>query len=218
MTDNNTNTAEEIEQKGIMAKHTNLKKATCATVMAGLLAAGGVMAYLTSTDAAENNFSLAEKIEIDIVEPNWVEADAAAMLPTMTVAKDPAITNISDVEGWIAMKVEVPTMNVKLADESSPSSHELVTYSVNDGWTETGAASYDATTNMTTHTYLYSDALAAGSTSKALFDNITLINLADGQIAADNLNQSLNVYGYAIQTHGFDNVGAAWAAYQGQNS
>lgn len=218
MTDDRKENSVEIDQKRGDAKHRNLKKATCTTALASLLAVGGVMAYLTSTDAAENDFSLAEKIEISVVEPNWVEADAQGMLPTMTVSKDPAVKNISDVEGWIAMQVEVPTMNVKLVGDTAAANHELVTYSVNEGWTETGTASFDATTGMTTHTYLYKDALAAGNTTKSLFDNITLINLVEGQISGDDLNQSLNVRGYAIQSHGFSDVDSAWAAYLGQNA
>lgn len=223
MTDETSENPVETEQMGEAAvrassKRTNLKKATCATALASLLAVGGVMAYLTSTDAAENEFSLAEKIEISVVEPNWVEADAQAMLPTMTVAKDPAVKNVSDVEGFIAMKVEVPTMNVKLVGDAAAADHELVTYAVNDGWTETGTATYDAATGMTTHTYLYKDALAAGGTTKSLFDNITLVNLVEGQITGSDLNQSLNVHGYAIQSHGFSDVASAWAAYLGQNA
>lgn len=219
MTDENENpTTIATDQKAAKASHGNLKKAACATALASLLAVGGVMAYLTSTDAAENRFSLAEKIEIDVVEPSWVEADASGMLPNMTVAKDPAVKNVSDVEGWIAMTIEVPTKSIQLVGESAAANHELVEYTINNGWTETGSATYDASTGMTTHTYLYGNKLPAGATTDSLFDDITLVNMIEGQIPNAELQQSLNVYGYAIQSHGFADVEAAWAAYRAQNA
>lgn len=95
--------------------------------------------------------------------------------------------------------------------------HELLSYTVNDGWTEQGTGTYDAETGMTKHTYLYDTAVAGQATTASVFDNVTAANYANGQIGANAL-QNLQVDGYSIQALGFDTAAAAWAAYGAQNA
>lgn len=206
------------------------KKGFATLLVSGVLAAslcmGGVMAYLTATDSATNNFTVAEKLAIEVVEPNWDPTDAdnngvpdAAedVLPGQTVSKDPQIKNLTSVESYAIMQVDVPTKTVQLEGEDAAAQHELFTYTVNAGWTEQGTGTYNAETGMTTHTYFYDTTLAGNATSTAVFDDVTLVNLADGQMAGA-LAQSIDVTGYAIQALGFNDCGAAWTAYQAQNA
>ena len=206
-------------------------KALITAGVAGALVVGamGTFAYFTGTDSVENVFTMSEGMtdKIEVVEPAWDLTDADAnnvpdaaenLVPLQTVAKDPAVKNGSDVAAWVFIQVKVPTAEVSVVGEDgapvAAASHELFTYTVKDGWTEHGTPT--VADGYTTHTYLCDAQVAAGATSPALFDDVTLINLveAQGTSGADKIT----VDGHAIQAEGFADAASAWAAYSAQNA
>ena len=210
-------------------KHTRVKQMIAAGVAGALLIGTmGTFAFFTGTDSVSNKYSISDGLQdkITLTETNWDTTDddgngipdaAEKVVPTQTLAKNPVVNNESDVSAYLMAQVKVPTASVKVVQEdgsveATASSHELWTYTVNSGWTETGTAFVKD--GYTVHTYLYNPAVAAGASSAAVFDDITLINLAEGQgLTADQVD----VIGFGIQEEGFDNAAAAWDAYVKQN-
>lgn len=206
------------------------KKGFATLLVSGALAVtlcvGGVFAYLTATDSVTNKFGFTDSHSIDVIEPNWDTTDADGngipdaadnVLPGQTIAKDPQVKNLKDFDAYMFVEVSVPTLSMQLDGDAEAVPHELLSYTVNDGWTEQGTGTYDAETGMTKHTYLYDTAVAGQATTVSVFDNVTTANYANGQIGANAL-QNLQVDGYSIQALGFDTAAAAWAAYGAQNA
>lgn len=170
-------------------------KAGVSVALVGTLALAGIGAYFTGTDTVENKFDISAGLtdKITVVEENWDTTDAddngipdAAehVVPLQTLAKDPVVKNETDVEAWLFCQIKVPTANVSVVGEDgtpeAAASHELFTYTVNEGWTEHGTPV--VADGYTTHTYLYNTKVAANSqTAKAVFDDVTLINLVEAQ-------------------------------------
>lgn len=205
-------------------------KAVVSVALVGTLAMAGIGAYFTGTDTVENKFDISAGLtdKITVTEANWDTTDddgdgvpdaAQHVVPLQTIAKDPVVDNKSDVEAWLFCQIKVPTANVSVVgDDGAPEAaaqHELFTYTVNDGWTESGTPVVKD--GYTTHTYLYNTKVAAGaSTAKAVFDDVTLINLVEAQGVSGP--DQIDVIGHGIQAEGLDTAAAAWAAYTAQNA
>lgn len=189
---------------------------------AAALAAGGTLAYLTASDSAINEFSITEglKDNIEVIEPSWDPEDAKDMIPTETVAKDPQLVNDSTVDAYAIMQISVPHKNVITASEDGTlqqaASLDLFTYQSNPAWEELGSGTLSEDGTKMIHTYLYSGILAAGETTESVFDEVSLINVIDGQI--DGMDLTIDVDGFAIQAEGFSSAADAWSAYQKQNA
>lgn len=128
-------------------------KAVVSVALVGTLAMAGIGAYFTGTDTVENKFDISAGLtdKITVTEANWDTTDddgdgvpdaAQHVVPLQTIAKDPVVDNKSDVEAWLFCQIKVPTANVSVVgDDGAPEAaaqHELFTYTVNDGWTESG--------------------------------------------------------------------------------
>lgn len=191
---------------------------------------GAALISFTGTDTVENKFDISAGLtdKITVVEENWDTTDADTngipdaaehVVPLQTLAKDPVVKNESDVEAWLFCQIKVPTANVSVVGEDgtpeAAASHELFTYTVNEGWTESGTPV--VADGYTTHTYLYNTKVAANSqTAKAVFDDVTLINLVEAQGVAGP--DQIDVIGHGIQAEGLDTAAAAWTAYTAQNA
>lgn len=205
-------------------------KAGVSVALVGTLALAGIGAYFTGTDTVENKFDISAGLtdKITVVEENWDTTDADTngipdaaehVVPLQTIAKDPVVKNESDVEAWLFCQIKVPTANVSVVGEDgtpeAAASHELFTYTVNEGWTESGTPV--VADGYTTHTYLYNTKVAANSqTAKAVFDDVTLINLVEAQGVSGP--DQIDVIGHGIQAEGLDTAAAAWTAYTAQNA
>jgi len=205
-------------------------KAGAAALLACALATGGMLAYFTGTDTVVNEFKISEGLanKVEVVEPSWDETDADGdgvpdaaqnLVPLQTVAKDPAVRNGSDIPAWCYIELKVPTAEVSvLAEDGTPGAaetRELFTYTVNEGWTEFKAPT--VADGYTTHLYVADDPVAAGATTGALFDSVTLVNLveAQGTSGADEIT----VTAHAIQAEGIEGNGEdAWDFYKAQNA
>lgn len=210
-------TTKKIHGKGSVGNRVKLMIAGGCTAA---LVAGGSLAYFTDFDSATNNFQIADNLSIQVVEPNWNPENAKGLAPLATVAKDPAIKNVSGVPAWMIAQVQVPTANVTVVGENgrkqSLTNAELFTYTLNTaGWTEAGAPTVSG--GYTTHTYFAKAPVQVGGQTPNLFDSVQLINLVEGQLTGADLNKQINVLGYGVQAEGFSSASAAWTAYQNQN-
>ena len=138
--------------------------------MALILAIGMVSAYFTDTTGKTNNFTVGN-ISIDLTETNFDEEAAKNITPNQTIEKNPPIVNVQN--------------------------QELFTYEINSDWMEVSKTEGE---NSNTYIYAYASAdemttLSAGDTTSALFDNVTLINVIEGQLDGQELAIDINVMG-----------------------
>ena len=176
------------------------KKLTIAAlVLALVLVIGGIVAYFTDVKDASNVFTLGN-VSITLTEPSWVPANAENMSPGKKVDKDPTITNTGSMPAYVFAEVKVP-----MTTETTP--REVFSYTLNDGWVEVGEGTTAG--GFTTHVYAYGSATAMTSLAKdgvtpAVFDDVTLINVADPSVIpvdATSKKFNLDVKAKAIQAN-----------------
>ena len=181
---------------------------------------GAALAYFTAQDSVTNEFTLAEALEISVEEPNWDAAQGQAIVPGQTMDKDPKLVNESSVDAYGIMRVSVPHKTVDVIAEdgsiSRAQSVDLFEYQLANpsDWTlDSTRMSEDGA--YTVYTYLYNSILGGNQSTSTLFNEVTLINLAEAQSIT---NLDILVEGFAIQAQGFTNANDAWDAYQAQNA
>lgn len=207
-------------------------------LLVAAVAVSGVSAYFTANDTATNNFTV-NKVDVDLTEPDWddvVKGDDGELgtaddvvitaTPNMTIAKDPTVTNLGNVDQFVFVKVTVPFQNIITAQldgtKNAAADIELFTWNadaagtlnviagddetaalgdINDGWTLIKREIVGSTVE---YTYAYGSetamtALAAGATTaKPLFDSVTMCNAIEGQ-GLENTTVSVDVDVFAIQ-------------------
>ena len=209
-----------MDMNNIKTNKHSLKKGFLAIICACALALTGVMAYLTATDQVKNLFSLADKIEIEVVEPNWNPDDAKGMLPTQTVAKDPAIHNKNKAEIYVFADVVIPQKDIVTANADGTLNEsavvDLFSYELNDGWTLKDTITDDDGT--VTYRYVYNDVVPADGTTPSIFDEVTLVNYVNEQFNTEELAQQIVINGYGAQALGFANADEAYAAHFGETA
>lgn len=76
------------------------------------LVLGGIMAYFTAGDSAENVFTVG-KVSIDLTEDNWdPDNPPTDITPNQPFDKDPQIDNLGDNNAYAFMRVTIPKANV----------------------------------------------------------------------------------------------------------
>lgn len=218
-----------MENTQTKARWSNRAKAMIVGGCVAAVAVSGAYAYFTDTDTVSNNFSVASALDIEVAEPSWDGATdtdgdgtpdfAENLVPTQAVSKDPKVVNNAGAEAYAIIKLSVPTANVAtIGDDGTvqaAKSQELFKYVINSGWTEYGQASLSSDGKYTVHTYIANDTVPVGGSTGTLFDEVALINLADGQFSGDT---HIDVTGIGIQKEGFNSGTEAWEAYQAQNA
>ena len=207
------------------------------SALVAVMAIGGISAYFTSADDAENTWTYGN-VKIDLQEPNYDKenpTDRINTTPNQEVAKDPKVQNTGKNDAYVFIKVTVPKKNVMVANQDgtrqTAKMQELVDYQWNTDWVvvseDTSAADYN------TYVMAYAKdgeclALAPQATTPVLFKNsaeehienagaegiITIKNIIEGQ-GLENTTLTINVEAYAIQTAdlGKDNVTAPDAVW-----
>lgn len=215
--------------------NSKVKKVLCVGAIVGVVGVSGIMAYLTDTDKATNNFTVGE-VKIDLTEPEWdklTDTDndeipdiAENMSANQTVAKDPTVTNIGSENAYIYLKVTVPKASVitanadgTLANNGVATATPLFTYSPSNNWTEITAQKVETDTAIT-HVYYYNDIVAPNGSTDALFSSVTFANIIEDQIDKDTTEQ-IDVEAYAIQSDNLPSgttVASAYGIYVNQNA
>lgn len=94
----------------------NKSKAIFLTGALCLAVLGGVSAYLTDYDKADNQFTVG-KVEIELEEPGWKQEEHTKIEPGKEIEKDPQIQNTGVNDAFVYMEVTVPMADVMAADE-----------------------------------------------------------------------------------------------------
>lgn len=167
-----------------------MKKQVLAGALAASIAAvsiaGASLAYFTDKDAKDNVFTVGN-VSIVLTEPKWdVEgaAEAQDMYPGEAVAKDPTVTNDGRNPAFVRVKVDFPE-DVKMTYETGTDYSEN---NCNENWVKIGDYFY------------YTQALAAGDSTPAVFDRVRLDANAGNELANGELH--VNVTAEAIQAQG----------------
>lgn len=181
-----------------MKMNKKLKKGILIAAAAGVLCAGGTVAYLTDYDATVNEFTVG-KVDVELKEPGWNPQDNQKLLPTQEIAKDPQVKNIGNNDAYVYLEVSVPIRSVKTADAQGnliqQKDTELFTYAANQNWTLLQSARKDSNQ---VYTYAYNKIVKPSETSEALFEKVVFANIVEGQL--DNEKIDIPVRTYAIQT------------------
>lgn len=186
-----------------------MKKSIALVMMAVLLVAASVMgtlAYLTSTDAVENTFTVG-KVAITLDEAKVTEYGKAVtpasrvkentykLIPGHEYTKDPTVHFAAGSEAsWLFVKVENGIANIeadkKIADQITT-----------NGWAA-----------LTGVDGVYYKQVGANNTAAAIDYPVFGTFKLDGEADVSNYeNAEVKVTAYAIQADGFANADAAWA-------
>ena len=189
------------------------KTIAVAIVLALILLIGGMLAFYTDTDHADNVFTLGNEIDIALNE-EWVPANAQNILPGAVVPKAPKITNNENSsEAYVFAKVIIPAY-YKNGDTKTP----MFTFTPNSGWIEISAGTEVG------ETYEYVYAYGSGSTLTRLAVNSTTSSAVFSEVVLDKTitkddavpqgeNKKIRVEAYGIQTANLTNAqGAAVSA------
>ena len=207
--------------------------------MVAILAAGATLAYFTAEDEVKNVFTMGN-VDISLDEApvvktddKWAADEEAARVktneykdiyPGAVLPKDPTVHNDGSYEAYVRAKVVVDfnklaglqadkqLFNGETADAELLSIVDIDTAN----WTfETYAVDFESRT--VTYTYTLNEALAADADAK-LFSKVTIPTaLTNEEVEAYGLqNFTIDVLAEAIQTFGFENAAAAWAAYDAE--
>lgn len=97
-------------------KKRNLKKAGFVAGVLCLASIGGVSAYLTDFDKADNQFTVG-KVSIDLDEPGFKPEEQTKIEPGKDVKKDPQIKNTGVNDAFVYLEVSIPMAEVEAASE-----------------------------------------------------------------------------------------------------
>lgn len=197
----------------------SVKNVIISLAMVAILLVGGAFAYLTDSDTATNILTVGN-VEIELTEPSFDGNAAKDLYAGEVVAKDPTVKNTGTNDAYVYLMVTVPKADVVVTDaegnKQASKVQPLFTYAINSGWTL--IKSDEADTSASRYVYAYDTRVASNASTNALFNNVTLANVIEGQISS---NEELKVVidAYAIQAD-FTTAktpAEAWAACVNQN-
>ena len=179
-------------------KKRNLKKAGFVAGVLCLASIGGVSAYLTDFDKADNQFTVG-KVSIDLDEPGFKPEEQTKIEPGKDVKKDPQIKNTGVNDAFVYLEVSIPMAEVEAASEDGTRlgkrEQELFSFQTPTNWTKLCSKK---TGDNQVYVYAYNEVLKPEQTTNPLFDSVKFLNIIEGQI--DEKNLSIPIRAYAIQT------------------
>ena len=223
----------------------NIKKTVIVSAIIAVLMIGGISAYFTSIDSAENTWTVGN-VEVELLEPGYDqfnETEAKDMTPNKVIHKDPKVQNTGTNDAFVFLKFSVPKANVATAAQDGTKQdaalQELFDYAINDGWVKVA----EDTSGTDKNTYVFAfgtesacTALAKNEETPVLFKNteaagmaeagtvgmITFKNIIEGQ-GLEDLTLKIPVEAFAIQTTDLTASDAAspadvWRIINNQNS
>ena len=200
---------------GLGAKRKGRAKAAGIAGLACALALGGTLAYFTAADTTTNTFGVVGSgdsgkaaLAIEVTTPTWDTADADHLvLPGVTYAHDPVVTNTEGVDAWCMLKVTAPAK----ADATSADDALFDLGTMDASWKQLKAPEL-VDGNWVAY-YGYKDKVAETAKTSALFTTATW----KSDLTADDVKGlpetvTITCDGMAIQAVGFADVDAAFAA------
>ena len=175
----------------------NMKKAALLLGVLCLASIGGVSAYLTDYDKADNQFTVG-KVEIELQEPEWDPEEHTKIELGKEIPKDPQIINTGVNDAFVYLEVSVPMADVIAADQDGNrlerKMQELFSYQAGASWTKLKSEPVEE--NMV-YVYAYNEILEPEETTDPLFETMNFLNIIEGQLDMQKL--SVPVRAYAIQ-------------------
>ena len=180
-----------------------------ALVVASVL---GTMAFLTSTDKAENTFTVGnvaitlDEAPVDtagkVVSGDRVKENSYKLIPGHEYTKDPIIHVTAGSEAsWVFVEVDNALAGAEAA--TTTDGYKSIDAQIKaKGWTELETGVYYKEVNATD---------AAAGIDLAVFDKFKAKDDLDGATLASFKDKKIVVTGYAIQKDGFTTPAAAWA-------
>ena len=178
-------------------KKRNLKRAGLVAGILCLASVGGVSAYLTDFNKADNQFTVG-KVSITVEEPGFDPDDQTKIEPGKEISKDPKIKNTGVNDAFVYLEVSIPMANVEAVTEAGTrlgvKNQELFSFQPSESWTK---LSSKTSGNNQIYVYAYNKILPAEETTEALFSSVKFLNVIEKQI--DEQQLSIPVRAYAIQ-------------------
>lgn len=172
-------------------------KAALVTGVIGLASVGGVSAYLTDYDTADNEFTVG-KVDIELNEPDWKPEEQTSIEPGKEIPKNPQVKNTGLNDAYVYLEVSVPVAEVETANEDGTrlekKEQELFSFNMDENWTLLKSVRNG---NNQVYTCAYNRILKPEETTKALFEKMTFLNIIEGQLDGQKLE--VPVRSYAIQ-------------------
>ena len=212
-------------------KNTSKKTIIVATAAAAVLGVGGMLAYFTDTDTAQNKFEVG-KVKIDLTEPNWdsypddnsngIPDQAEQIVPGNEITKDPTVTNVGKNDTYVFLKVSVPKSNIitanddgTLTNSGSAKVTQLFSYVTDVNWELLNTD--ESADDVNTYIYGYKSILPVGEKTTALFDKVKFVNAIEGQGLEESI-QKIDIETYAIQSDNTGTMQEAYTKYINQNN
>ncbi len=168
----------------------------------------GTLAYLTSTDAVTNTFTVGNvKITLDEKDTDGSKTDVTTegrdkaneyhLLPGHTYVKDPTVhIDANSEDCWLFVKVVDELAAIQDAT------------TVADQMTAKGWTLVAGTTNI----YAYERIATKTDTNVVVFENFKIKGDVDNDTLATYKDKTIVVTAYAVQADGFDTAAEAWTA------
>jgi hypothetical protein len=147
----------------------------------------GLFIYLTREDKTKNTYTVGD-IKVTLTEPHYHKDIKQDVKPNNEIIKDPTITNKSDSNIYVFMKVEIPKVELSCGGLG-----ELYSFEPNEGWFEMVDEIVEDE-NMITKVFYYDLQLAKNSEA-TLFNKLVVSDYMD-----EPKNESINIYGYAVDS------------------
>lgn len=214
---------ESTEREGFKMKKNYLKYLAIgvSTVAIGFAGIGGIMAYLTDSEKAENVFTVGH-VEIDLTEPTYPGNDTdktKGLLPDQEIPKDPTVTNIGNNDAVIFLKLTVPVKTVSTVNEAGETveAAQEIWYlktnendetvhenSFDDKWVELSEyeEGLDYTGETRTYVFAYTKVTAPEEKTTPIFDKLQLKRILSEE-SLDGVTDDIGIDAYAIQS---DNI------------
>ena len=208
---------------GILAYFTDTEEQT------NIFTIGNVDITLTEAGWTEGSF-VSDVWTASSNTGDYSRTEALNLTPNAVIPKAPIVTNVGSNDAYVYVKVLVPMDDAKTAAEAlagtAGANKELFTFTLNSGWRQLSRTEVDANTDTVadyaeyifvyasgTHTgdsilkeemtILNKDGSATGTETPAVFNNVTLIDLAEVPASTD---LEINVKAYAIQANNIDSA------------
>lgn len=200
------------------SRRTFAKAAGVSAAALAIGASGASLAWFTGRDVKENKLSIAQNLNIRVVEPAWDPEYAKHLVPNQHIPKDPRIENLSDeFSGWMVVEIRVPTAVVSVFDEAEqkvldPARTPLFSFMADPQWTllqefEDG--------DEDVYRFGWPETIPALGQTPPIFEEVVVANLVEAQ--GQSGSKTITATGYGIQSEGLSDITTAWDAYKKQN-
>lgn len=200
------------------SRRTFAKAAGVSAAALAIGASGASLAWFTGRDVKENKLSIAQNLNIRVVEPAWDPENAKSIVPNQHIPKDPRIENLSDeFSGWMVVEIRVPTAMVSVFDEAEqkvldPARTPLFSFMADPQWTllqqfEDG--------DEDVYRFGWPETIPALGQTPPIFEEVVVANLVEAQ--GQSGSKIITATGYGIQSEGLPDIATAWDAYKKQN-